>query len=323
MIHETDERYSKKLRAIYMIFKENQTQQDVAEMLNISKPTLTKLISEAVEEGIVKIEINDVRNIKNLLDLEIKIKKKYNLSDVRVVDCVSDEDSEIKENIGKSAARYFDDNIKSNLKIGLSWGTTMEAFISNLAGNPKIKNLQIVTIVGGSSLIDSKYQSNILAQRMLEKYSGKVYFLYSPIYANNETQYKILIQNNEIRKILDFAKKVDVAVVGIGGSAEFYSELNSFLNRQITDKSLLGNNIVGSINGQFLDIKGNAVNANLVNDYMKNYTVGIDLNDLKKIKKVIALAGGNEKHEIIRAVLLGGYVNILITDKFTAEFLIN
>ena len=173
-------------------------------------------------------------------------------------------------------------------------------------------------------MIDSKYQSNILAQKILDKYNGAGYFLYSPIFANNEKQYEMLIQNNEIRKILDLAKKVDIAIVGIGtvGSPKFQSELNSFLYQHMSNKPMPDNNIFGSVNAQFIDKNGNPVDTKLINEYMNNFVVGIRLKDLKKIKNVIALAGGKEKHEIIRAVLIGGYVNILITDKYTAEFLV-
>ena len=83
MNYETDERYYKKLKALHMIFKENLTQQDVAKMLKISRPTLAKLISEAIDEGILKIEINDVRNLNSLLDLERQVKRIYGLYDVK------------------------------------------------------------------------------------------------------------------------------------------------------------------------------------------------------------------------------------------------
>ena len=46
------------------------------------------------------------------------------------------------------------------------------------------------------------------------------------------------------------------------------------------------------------------------------------LEELKRTPRVIGVAGGGRKVEAIRACLKGGLVNVLVTDKFTAEKLV-
>jgi len=55
--------------------------------------------------------------------------------------------------------------------------------------------------------------------------------------------------------------------------------------------------------------------------------VGVSLSRLREMAKtegkwVIAVAGGEEKVEAIRAALKGGYFNVLITDSFVAHELL-
>ena len=56
--------------------KKNLTQQQIANQLHVSRPTLNKLLKEALQEGMVKIEIIDYKNISQLIELEQKLCKK-------------------------------------------------------------------------------------------------------------------------------------------------------------------------------------------------------------------------------------------------------
>ncbi|MGB9679321.1 MAG: sugar-binding domain-containing protein, partial [Thermoanaerobacteraceae bacterium] len=75
---------------------------------------------------------------------------------------------------------------------------------------------------------------------------------------------------------------------------------------------------VGDICSRFFDINGNPCKKIEINDRI----IGITLEQLKKINKVIGIAGGKNKIQAIRSVLKGGYINILVTDSFIAEELL-
>jgi DNA-binding transcriptional regulator LsrR (DeoR family) len=50
--------------------------------------------------------------------------------------------------------------------------------------------------------------------------------------------------------------------------------------------------------------------------------VGIDPDTLRKIPRRIGIAGGESKHSAIHAAVLGGWVNVLLTDTGTASALL-
>ncbi len=52
-----------------------------------------------------------------------------------------------------------------------------------------------------------------------------------------------------------------------------------------------------------------------------NMLVGVTLQQLRAAERVLAVAGGPAKYLAIRAALLGGWINALVTDRATAEYL--
>ena len=315
---ELDERYYKKLKATYLVFKEKRTQQEVAKLLGISRPTLTKFIEEAIAEGILKIEVVDVKEVTYLFELEGKIRRKFDMKDVNVVDCISDKHEEITESLGRASAKYFESILKSNMKIGISWGSTLASFVSHLKVNHNIKNLDIAALVGGSFYMNTNYHSNILVHRMLEKYSGREHFLYAPNHIRDPKLYKMLMQNEDIKHTLEIGKQCDIAIVGIGGYFSPDSRISTF-TPYVQDQTAVFENktIVGGINAQFLGEKGE-----LLDIKVQGLSIGVKLGDFKKINRTMAIAGGEIKHKAILATLRGKYINTLITDKFTAEYLL-
>ena len=59
-----------------------------------------------------------------------------------------------------------------------------------------------------------------------------------------------------------------------------------------------------------------------ITDAVRDF-LGLTLDQLRHVKRAVAVAGGKRKREAIRAALAGGLVNVLITDRFTAQHLID
>ena len=77
---------------------------------------------------------------------------------------------------------------------------------------------------------------------------------------------------------------------------------------------LLAARAIGDICGNFFDIRGTVCRTDF-----SNRIVSVDLQELRKCRNVIAIAGGPSKVDSIRGALNGGYVHTLITDTRTAE----
>jgi len=307
---DKDQKYCNKLKAAKYYYNKNLTQQEIADKLYLSRPTVSKLLKEAKEEGIVQFKVVDINNKCNMFELEEKIMDRFGLKNVVLAEYDDDYDK-LKDNIGKAAASFFDSIVQNNMKIGFSWGTTLKAMVNNLNHNSQVKNLELITLVGGSGTFSSDVHSNIIIENVLDKYEGEGYFLYAPSIVDSKEIKNNLMKNSETRQSLEKAKNVEIAFVGIGSNSELSMRLN--LSDEEFDE-LQELNSVGDVCSRFYDSEGN-----LCDTEINKRIIGIDLDSLRNIETVVGLAGGEHKAESIFAALENGFLDILITDEMTAK----
>jgi DNA-binding transcriptional regulator LsrR (DeoR family) len=112
---------------------------------------------------------------------------------------------------------------------------------------------------------------------------------------------------------------VSMALVGIGAvepSKLLASSGNVFSSEEL--EMLRSRGAVGDICVRFFDARGRPVLTPL-----DDRVISMRLEQFKRVKRSVGVAGGKRKHKAIRSALLGRLVNVLITDRFTAEKLIS
>ena len=68
------------IKACDMYYNENLSQQEIASKLNISRPTLSRLLASAKEQNLIKIQVYDVDFVK-YWKMSEELKKRYRLKD--------------------------------------------------------------------------------------------------------------------------------------------------------------------------------------------------------------------------------------------------
>ncbi|MBO0794098.1 MAG: RNA polymerase subunit sigma-70, partial [Ktedonobacteraceae bacterium] len=112
--------------------------------------------------------------------------------------------------------------------------------------------------------------------------------------------------------------QVTIALVGIGTvepSGLLASSGNIFSPEELDMLRVAG--AVGDICLRFFDASGTPVTTPL-NDRV----IGMKLDQLRQVKRAVGIAGGQQKISAIRGALQGRYINVLITDRFTAQRLL-
>lgn len=315
MALEAEQRYYMKLKAAYCYYEQDMTQAEIAQMLHISRLTLGRLLNEAREEGIVKIEIIDRRNMRHCLEAEADLRARYGLRDVKIVECMDNDAAAVNRQIGLAAARYVAQILKSGQRIGIGWGRTLEQMAFNLHKNKHIRDLEIITLLGGASTVTSMIQPNNLVQTMLDKFGGIAHIINAPYICQTEALCNTMKEEPGIRNALELSRAADITLIGVGEkpSADGSSQDYYSLGRE-TVEMLLAHGAVGDICAHFFDKDGVLCDTSVC-----RRVVSIDPLELKSHKLVIMMGGGANKREALLGALRGGYPDVLITDYQTAK----
>jgi len=294
------------------LYHENKlSQKEVAQRLNITRQKVSRLLIAAKTKGIVRTVVYDPNPGDS--DLGNKLKRCFHLREVVLTPGENLEGNQLRAGIGLAAAEYLKQNLQAGENIGIGWGRTLFETVNLIRGTEQ-KRLNVIPLIGGIGDISPFFQVNELARQLANAFGGTFRHLYAPAFIEDDVTLVNLLKNQEISQTSEFWSRLDKAVVGIG-HVEFQKISSMFFADHITPQtlaSLESKGTVGDICARFFDILGTQV-------FPELGVIGINLDQLKAIPEVIAIAGGMEKVRAVLGALRGGYIKTLITDTETAR----
>lgn len=304
-------------RLLYKISREyyfNQlTQNEIAKRLGLSRIKISRLLKQARQENIVNITLNSPPGL--LADLEEALEKKYNLEEVRIVQC---EDTSTQYSVvpqlAPAASEALLRRVESEEIIGVAMGQTMMSVV-NMLPQLSLPNVKIVQMNGGLGHVVSVQQSAELARQMSVKLGAELRLLHAPGIAKDQQAASVFKSDPMISETLSLARRAHIAILSIGRLSAGTSQLleDTLLSKDDLSE-LHSQNAVGDIALRYINVDGRHIRSRL-----DEKIIGLSFEELQNIPCVIAVAGGAEKIEAIRAGLLSGIPNVLITDHETAE----
>lgn len=297
-----------------MYYDWDMKQSEIANQLELSQATVSRLLRRSKEEGIIRISVNIPEGV--FTDLEERIARKYNLHDVIVVDARSENENLIQRDLGAAAAYYFENMLRPNEIIGLSsWSATLMAMVDYMRTVPKRSGVKVVQILGGvGSPAVAAHASRLLAKFAQYTNAEAVYLPVAGV-LSTEAARDALVADNVTSEAIKLFDQVTTAFVGIGAidpSPILAQSGNIFSKEEM--RILRENNATGDILLRFYDQDGNLVNTGL-----EKRVISMSLEQLSKVHRAIGVAGGARKYAGILGALRGHWINILITDQYTAE----
>lgn len=247
-----------------------------------------------------------VHKMKGLASLEKYLANMFNISKVIVVPGNADECNDVLNEMGKAAGVFVREILEDNFIVSVTGGTTMAAIANNIPQGVSKKDVLVLPARGGMGE-DLGLQSNTIAASMAKKLFASYRLLHVPDYIQDGA-FEKLFENQKIEEIINLNKKANVLLHGIG-IPEVMAERRDIDYAWVCETAQ--KKPVGEAFGNYFDEDGSVV--------FETHTVGPTLDDLVKIDKVIAVAGGKSKAKAIMAVLKGLSVDVLIIDQGAAE----
>lgn len=304
-------------RVAQMYHVDGQRQVDIAQHLGISQAKVSRMLKKAQEEAIVRTTV--VSPSGTYADLETDLRQQFGLKEAIVVECTEDRDGAIMARIGEAAAYFVETTLQADDIIGVSsWSETIFQMVQNIhpmkSGNAKY----VVQMLGGMGNPTVQMHANQLVTRMAKLTGAEPHVLNAPGVAQSREAKLVLLSDTYVRETMELFPRISLAIVGIGAiqpSGMLAQSGNVFSQRELDD--LTDSGAVGDMSLRFFDAEGSFVKSPL-----DDRVIGMKLEDLTHVDRVIALAGGQAKTEAIRGALKTNIIDLLITDKFTARRLI-
>ncbi|MGM0216442.1 sugar-binding transcriptional regulator [Enterococcus sp. AZ109] len=295
----------------YMYYVEGMKQSEIAKELDIYRTSISRMLNQAKEEGIVEIKIHEFDS--ELYALETKLKKKFNLAKIEIVPTDdTDSVSEKEAKLSKAAAELIRKQVTDHSVVGLSWGASIGNAVSKIE-KKSVENAMFVPIVGGPSHINSRYHVNTLVYEMARKFNGDSIFVNASVIQESKALAQGILNSNYFTELRDYWGKLDIAIVGVGGPLSYKkSQWRDLLTEEdIEDLAL--REAIGDCCCCFFDREGKISKGDLY-----NRRIGMPLEELAKVPSCIGIARGKIKAKSILALLKKRYINTLITDQETA-----
>ena len=296
-----------------LYYQSEYSQNQIAELLKISRPTVSKLLNYAKEHGYVTIQINDPADISD--DLSIALKGKYNLDDAIIAYAPLNNSEEIKKHIGRVAAEYLHDIVKDDDIIGISWGTTMYSIATQLVPK-KVKGVQVVQLKGGLSHTHINTYASEINNLFTNAFHAYGRSLPLPLIFDTPELKKITEQDSHINQIIQMGKQANIAIFSTGTVKDdaLLFRLGYFNKEEIKS---IQDHAVGDVCSRFFNKSGE-----ICDEKINSRIVGIALEELKKKERTILVAGGERKIEALHVALNSKIANTLVIDQFTAKLLL-
>ncbi|MDQ0393287.1 sugar-binding transcriptional regulator [Labrys monachus] len=291
------------------------TMGELAKELNLTRWQASRLLSDAREAGIVRIEI--VPRAPRSPDIEARLQRRYNLKEAVVVPNSGEEDEGLLlESVAQAAARMLAGLGKVPL-IGVSWGRTMSAVAHRL---PPFWNegVEVVLLNGAMNIRSPSIRTNNTAELFARSANGTATLLPVPAILGHAATRVALEQDPTIASVLDLARRAPVICFGMGTISPDSVLVQSGFVSEAETAALKARGAVGDILSRYVDAYGNIVDPGL-----DARTIGMDLRSCRERKFSIGVAAGKSKHAIALACLRAGYLNVLVTDEQTARFLLD
>lgn len=301
-----------------MYYVQSETMDAIAHHLGVSRSTVSRLLKEARERGLVRVSIVDPdRPMNRMAEL---FSKHFNVT-AHLVHVRPGASSIFRlDQVARMAAGILSNTVEDGDTVGVAWGTTTSAVATHL----RPRDLTGVTVIGLNGGANHQttglpYVGSIL-HRFATAFRGQEQLLALPAFFDDPATREAMWREQSTRHILTVRANCNVAIFGVGG-------LNSELQSHVYASNYLGaddlkhlreQNVVGDVctvmlreDGSYRDL---AINKR---------ATGMTPAELQRIPRRICVVSGLSKASPVLGALRARVATDLVIDEETARAVLN
>lgn len=306
------------LRAAWYTYGAGFKQNQVADLLNQSRPKINRMLTSAKKDGFISYSVEG--EPQKSLEIESSLIERYSLKSCFVTRAPDPTESLcelgglaiIEAGVHQFQALMSSLSIKT---VGLGKGRTIRELSKRLS----LPYSDDYTWVALQGCLGISFETNPfdIIEDLSVSVGGEGYLLPLAAIERCEHKAKSALLRDDISEVLSLAGSAKLKVFGIGAinNTPHLSEIFGLEQSEI--ESIKHTGAVGDVLGNFIDRNGC-----LIHSVDCPSALSIPLNELT-LSRSLVIAGGVQKVDAIRAALKGGYISDLITDIETAELILS
>lgn len=288
-------------RVAHLYYEEDKTQGEIAELMCVSRPLVSRMLNEARNLGIVEIRVHSpARSAESLAEWMCRT---YDLHSSMLV-AEEESDDIINYTMAKRLLTYIED--QKPTVVGVGWGTVIGIAAKMLERVPVHRNSiqTLCPLLGNCNVLSRQYHSDENVRMLAEAYDAQPVFLHAPAYYSSEADAKRMRETQQYKNVVSQWEKLDLAVVEIHDDS-------------IIDRTgyLCQEKAVGYAAGYGVDAEGNVIP--LTYSIMR-----IPLHMLERCRRVIGICAAGTSAQAVDGILRSGLITDVLAQDAMAEQLL-
>lgn len=284
------------IKVANMYYIEDKTQFEIAKELGVSRPLISRMLTQAKEMGIVEIKINEDVDVKSYFQNNLE---KYGIKGVAYV---HEEKSDVDTN-KKIAQELMELLSKTKTKnIGLGWGTILSEIAHSSENNNLVGVKNVFPLIGNSNVSNKNYHTNELVRIFAEGLNAKASYLYSPAFAETLEEMEGYKRISSFKKLEKLWSSMSVAIVNIGT----YPSTPDFASAARFGRKLKEEEPVGRLLSYLYTQDGKILESDT------DYAIQIPIETLKNCKTVIGVCSANITPQSLLGALRTGVMTHIV-----------
>ncbi|MDI6023821.1 sugar-binding domain-containing protein [Leucobacter sp. UT-8R-CII-1-4] len=289
----------------------------IADSMRVSRSTVSRLLQDARDTGIVDIRVRSPFN--EVARLEEALRERFGVhSHVAGVRADASEGERLDQ-VAQLAAEILAGLVSSHMTVGIAWGSTLAAISRKLSATHTADTV-FVQLNGSGNMWTTgiAYASDIL-RRFGRAFTAQVQHFPVPAFFDNPATKTALWQERSTRRILDLQAKLDMIIFSVGAAqspvpSHVYAE--GYLENEDL-QSLESERVVGDVATVFFREDGTSADIKL-----NARASGPSLHQLAHVKRRVCVAAGEGKAKALAGALAAGLVTDLVLDEAIARALL-
>lgn len=312
------ERYEEMYQAASRYYVHAETMETIAHHLKISRSTVSRLLKEARDTGLVRISLADHQGSAS--PLSTSLSQRFGVR-VHMVSVRENANEKVRmERVARMAGQLLTAVVEDHDVIGVAWGVTLSNVVRYLGRRPLV-DATVVQVNGSANQHDSglPYIGEIM-QSFGDAFDAQAVLFPVPAFFDQAEAKSVLWRERSIQQVLRLREQVDIAVFGVGAlKARVPSHVYSTGYMDPAEmEQLLSEGVVGDVctvllreDGSYADIAYN------------ERATGPTPAELARIPRRICVVADPSRAPALIGALRAGTATDLVLDDGTARAVLN